>query len=158
MAGNALTDVFTLYTISGTDECWQWHGSWGGRERTLRPYYQASGQRYIAYRLVYQLVHGVTLTADQLIRHTCDHGGHPFGCGHPDHLMIGNNTQNMEDMKARERHGLPHHVVRRIRKLLSDGRPQSEIAELYGIAQTTVSAIHTGKTYDHITEEDNSDA
>lgn len=151
---NSKTDVFTLYNMSGDTlgGCWVWLGAWGGRSRTLRPYFQYGGKRQIAYRAVYELVHGVELTSDQLIRHSCDHGGKPYGCGNPEHLALGNNSMNMNDMKEKERHGLPHHAIRNIRKLLDQGRRQADIAELYGIAESTVSAINIGRNYGHVTE------
>lgn len=151
---NDKVDVFTLYDMSGgPDDCWPWRGAWGGRDRALRPYFQFGGKRMLSYRAVYELVHGVTLTSDQLLRHSCDHGDHPVGCGNPKHLSIGTNSQNMQDMKERQRHGLPHSVVRAIRKLLANGRTQEEVAELYGISPSTVSAINNKVVYDHVTDE-----
>lgn len=148
---NDKTDVFSLYKMDvGDDECWTWSGAWGGRDRTLRPYFQFGGKRMLAYRAVYELVHGVTLTSDQLIRHSCDCGGAPVGCGRPEHITLGNNSQNMADMKERQRHGLPHSVVKAIRRLLDSGRTQETIAELYGISPSLVSAIKNGAVYSHV--------
>lgn len=152
---NTKHGVFALYDMNvAPGECWRWKGAWGGRDRTKRPYYQYDGKRGIAYRVVYSLVHGVDLTSDQLIRHTCDNGGFPVGCGCPDHILLGNNTQNMEDMMLRSRHGMTRHMLLRIRKLLAEGRHQDDIAELYGISQATVSAVNTKKTYSLIPDEE----
>ncbi len=152
---NAKHDVFSHYRMNvGEDECWVWTGPTGGRSRTLRPYFPFENKRMIAYRAVYELVHGVTLTSDQLIRHTCDNGGMPIGCGNPRHLTIGTNTENMDDMKRRQRHGLTHHVVRRIRKLAQEGRTQDEIAELYGISQSLVSRVVNKELYEHVEATD----
>jgi hypothetical protein len=151
-AANTKLDVFKLYDTEYLDNgCWLWLGAYGGRTRTLRPYFQHGNKRQIAYRVVYELVHGVTLTSDQLIRHSCDNGGHPIGCGNPEHLSLGTNSQNMSDMKLRERHGLPHHVVRHIRRLLENGElTHDEIAGLYGTSASTISAIATGRVYAHV--------
>lgn len=151
---NTKYDVFKFYNMNvGDDECWSWSGSWGGRERTLRPYFQFGGKRMIAYRAVYELVHGVKLLSEELIRHSCDNGGAPIGCGNPAHLSKGNNLQNMDDMKLRERHGLPHNVVKAVRRLLDKGRTQDEIAELYGISQSSVSAIAQRRVYAHVPDD-----
>jgi hypothetical protein len=140
--GNEPADIFKYYAIGNDDECWPYIGkAWGGRSQEPRPYFQAGGRRQITYRWIYELVHGVTLTRDQLILHSCDNGGYPTACGNPAHLRIGNNQENMDDMMERERHGMPKHVVRAIRKLLEQGRTQQEIADLYGVAPSTISAI-----------------
>jgi hypothetical protein len=143
-------DVFKLYRMLGPDECWPWLGAWGGQPRERRPYFMSGRRRQIAYRWVYELVHGVTLTPDQFILHSCDKGGEPTGCGNPKHLRVGTREENMNDAMQRHRYGLPKTVVRAIRRLLSEGRPQQEIADLYGVARTTISAIATEKTHNAV--------
>jgi hypothetical protein len=150
---NERADVFKHYDMSGgLDSCWAWSGTTGGRASEPRPYFQAEGKRYLAYRLVYELVHGVTLTKEEKLLHSCDNGSMPVGCGNPRHLRIGTTQDNSDDMKERDRHGLPAHVVSAIRRLLSQQRTQADIAELYGISRETVSAIATGRSHSHVTE------
>jgi hypothetical protein len=150
---NLPEDVFKFYDMHGPDECWNWLGPWGGRDHTRRPYFMANGRRTMAYRWVVELVQGVTLGADQLVCHKCDQGGWPVGCGNPAHLFVGDNQGNSEDMKRKERHGLPHSVVRAIRRLLDQGQTQGEVARLYGLSRETVSALATGRVYSHVTDE-----
>ena len=126
----------------------------GGRPRDPRPYFQSNGRRTQAYRVVYELVHGVTLHKTQLVLHSCDRGGAPVGCCNPKHMSIGTERKNAAEMVQRERYGLPHMVVRNIRRLLAADRPQAEIAELYGVSRETVSAIATGRTYKVVGDED----
>jgi hypothetical protein len=148
---NEPIDVFKLYDMtSGPDSCWKWNGTWGGPAREKQPYFMAGRKRMMAYRWVYELAHGVTLTRDQLILHSCDNGGDPIGCGNPAHLRVGTPQENMDDMVARERAGLSNFVVRAIRKLLEQGRPQQEIADLYGISREAVSAIATKRTHQSV--------
>ena len=145
---NEASDVFKFYDMSGgADACWPWSGPYGGQKREPRPYFMVQRRRQIAYRWVYELVHGVTLTPDQLVLHSCDNGGYPIGCGNPAHLRLGSVSENAADMVARERHGMPKTVVRAIRVLLEQGRTQNEIAELYGIARETVSSIATLRSH-----------
>jgi len=59
----------------------------------------------------------------------------------------------MDDMTSRDRHGLPKTARNGIRRLLSEGRTQQEIADLYGVSRETVSAIATGRVY----KRDNTD-
>ena len=146
-------DVFKYITMRGVDECWSWSGTWGGRERDKRPYFQCNGRRTMAYRWVWELVNG-PIPAGLLILHSCDQGGYPVGCTNPAHMRLGDVQENSDDMKARERHGLPKTIVRAIRKLLDQGRSQASIADLYGMSRENVSAIATGRTYGHVEDDD----
>ena len=143
---NKREDVFKHIDMSGgPDACWQWKqkpGAGKGRGKP-RPYFSVAGRKYLAYRLVYELVHGVELTQAQMIRHTCDN---PLCCN-PKHMLIGDHDDNMQDMVERDRHGLPSHVVRAIRKLLAEGRTHQSIADLYGISKTVVTRINTGEAH-----------
>jgi hypothetical protein len=128
MPSNDPADVFRYYAMGNDDECWIYTGNaWGGQAREKRPYFMAQGRRQIAYRWIYELVNGVTLTPDQLILHSCDKGGYPVGCGNPAHMRIG--------------------TVRAIRTLIEQGRTQQEIADLYGVSRETISAIATTRVY-----------
>ena len=144
-------DVFKYYEMRGSDECWPYLGNaWGGQPREKRPYFMAAGRRQIAYRWVWELVNGVTLDPSQLVLHSCDNGGFPIGCGNPHHMRIGDVVENAADMTSRGRHGLPPVIVRAINTLLKQGRSQQEIADLYGIARSTISAIATQRTHKHV--------
>ncbi len=154
MPTNEPSDVFKYITMVPGDKCWEWTGTWGGRERDKRPYFMANGRRQIAYRWVYELINGVVLAPDQPILHSCDNGGWPIGCCQPEHIRLGTHDENMQDMKERERHGLPKTVVRAIRRLIAEGRTQADIAALYGFSRETVSAIATRRVYDHVKDED----
>jgi hypothetical protein len=146
---NDPADVFHYYDMTaGPEACWQYTGNaWGGQPREPRPYFMAARRRQIAYRWIYELVHGVTLTPDQFILHSCDNGGYPIGCGNPAHLRLGTREENTIDMINRERSGLPKYVVNNIRKLLEQGQTQQEVADTYGVARTTISAIATGRSH-----------
>ncbi len=102
-----------------------------------RPYVRDGGKMKLAYRIVWELVHGEQLPSSVVIRHKCDN---PICCN-PAHLEKGTQNENMKDMRDRERHGLPHHTVRAIRKLAEQGRTHKEIAELYGVGRSTVTEI-----------------
>jgi DNA invertase Pin-like site-specific DNA recombinase len=53
----------------------------------------------------------------------------------------------MNDMKERERHGLPKHTVNAIRKLLDQGESHESIAEKFGTSRSTVGRIARGESY-----------
>ena len=136
------TDVFKQIDRSGgEDACWPWLGYFNEKKRT--PYFQCGGVKYIPYVLVWELVTGETVPEGKQLLHSCDNRK----CCNFKHLRVGTHQENMDEMQDRDRHGLPHHVVRNIRKLLEQGRPQQAIADLYGCSRETISAIATGRTH-----------
>lgn len=146
---NEPTDVFKLYDMAPGDACWTWAGSWGGGDRgdkERRPYFMADGKRMTAYKWVWELVNG-PIPMGMMILHSCDHGGYPTGCGQPKHMRLGTAQDNMDDMRIRQRHGLPRTVVTAIRTLIERGDTQEQIAHLYGVSRETISAIATGRVY-----------
>jgi len=154
---NTLDDLWRYIDMTTPDVCWPWKGAWGGRRTHRMPYFSASGQRWIAYRKVYEEVHGVTLLASQMLCHSCDNGSYPVGCCNPYHVAIGTPQSNVDDAKERGRIGMPRTTIRMIRKLLQEGRTQQQIAEIYGCSRETVSAIATGRTYGYVLDEENAD-
>jgi len=147
MPRNEPAHVFRHIAMRGKDECWPWLGTWGGRSRDRRPYFMSDGRRTMAYRWVYELVHGDPIPDDRMVLHSCDNGGWPIGCCNPAHMRLGDKQDNSNDMTDRQRHGLPGTVVHAIRSLLEMGRTQQSIADLYGISRETVSAIATQRVY-----------
>lgn len=106
-----------------------------------------------------------------VVRHTCDNPR----CINADHLLLGTQADNMQDMGERGRHvsGLPysdpHHTVNRrrgseqthsrwteaivleMRGLYASGEyKQTELAVKYGCRQTDVSRIVRRKAWKHI--------
>lgn len=100
----------------------------------------------MATRLVYELVNGVELTPDQFILHSCDNSM----CCNPNHMKLGTHTENMEEMVSRDRHGLPHATVMRIRVVLMQKKlTQQEIADLIGVSRATVGRIARDELHTH---------
>lgn len=52
-----------------------------------------------AHRVAFEQAWGITLRADQVVRHTCDNPG----CVNVLHLMVGTQGDNMDDMNGRGR-------------------------------------------------------
>lgn len=129
--------------IVGT-RCWPYTNATNSEGR---PYFRVNGKNVLAYRLVYELMIGPP--GKKMVRHKCDN---PICCN-PKHLILGSNQDNMNDLKERERHGLPHHTVRAIRKLAKQGHTHAAIAELYGIGRSTVTEMVGEVNYAHVTEE-----
>ena len=147
---NTRHDVFRNIDMRGGDksQCWPWQlipGGGKGRGKP-RPYISIGGRKVIVTRIVYELFKGVTLRDDDLICHTCDFSL----CCNPDHLYIDTHKDNTNDMIERDRHGLPAHVIRRIRTLLQ--RPDlthAAIGELYGVDRSVITRIANNKLHTH---------
>jgi len=147
---NKAIDVFRYIDMQGgaVEPCWSWTGALGGRDH--RPYFTVDGSRRLAYRIVYEICNGVAIEQGILVRHKCDNKI----CCNPHHLELGTHQENMNDMKERERHGLPHHTVRRIQTLLEKGEhTHKEIAEAFGTSRQLITEINRGTLYQHVEKE-----
>jgi len=147
-AKNRKIDVFRVIDMSaGPNKCWPFTGKLNSKGR---PYFTADGEKWLAYRLTYELVHGEGSITGAIARHTCDNEV----CCNPSHIVPGDHQDNMNDMKERERHGLPHHTVRAIRRLGDMGIAHSAIADRFGVARSTVSEMVERKNYKHVKDEE----
>jgi len=139
---NTPVDVFKKINMheGDTNVCWEWQGTLNAKDG--RPYFTIAGKRRPAYVIVLEAFTGEEANG-RVARHDCDHEY----CCNPHHLQWGTNQDNSNDMVDRERHGMPKTVLRAIRKLISKGKTQQEIATLYGISRETVSSIATGRSH-----------
>lgn len=128
--------------------CWEWKRSVKGGKG--RPYFNIDGGKILAYHLTYEQFNGVELEPHTKLLHSCDNEI----CCNPHHVRPGTHQENMDDMKLRQRHGLPKIAVRGVKRLLEDGRTHSEIAELYGISREGVSAIAQGRSGNSVGVDD----
>lgn len=127
--------------------CWNWTGSKDsdgyGRFGSVR-----------AHRVAMTTQHG-GLTSRQHVLHLCDNPG----CVNPDHLIIGDQADNMRQKAAR---GRSHQMVgemspnaklnwskvRLIRKEYAAGmKSQASLAREYGVSQGTISSVVRRKTW-----------
>lgn len=146
---NKPVDVFRLIDMHNGDTsvCWEWKNKRTLSGRDGRPYFNMKGKRYLAYRVIFSETHGRPLSELKPLRHTCDN---PVCCN-PYHLIEGTHQENMDDMKDRERHGLPHHTVKAIKRLIAKKMlSHAEIGELFGISRTLVTSIASNACYKHV--------
>lgn len=154
---NKPVDVFKHIDMSGGDDtCWPWKlqpGAVSADMRTgvksskskARPYFALGGVRWVVQRLVHKLVTGVELQPHELILHTCDNSM----CCNPSHWTIGTHESNMEDMVNKDRHGLTHAEVRKIRVMLHRGLSHMGIAKHIGTSKATVTRIANNQLHTH---------
>ncbi len=143
MSDATMNRVWKCVDMSGgPDACWEWKLKLNNKGL---PYFSHKGRKQLAYRVTFQLYHGTTLDKSQLLLHQCDNPT----CCNPKHLRIGTHQENMDDMKQRDRHGVPVIVVKAIRRLADAGVIHSEIADRYGLARRTVTDIINKVTHKH---------
>lgn len=151
---NKPSDVFSHMDMrSGdTSQCWPWLDALNSKGL---PYFSIAGKKKLAYRVSHYCVTGDLGDDDPRVgRHTCDSAGcAPRVCCNPYHIVPGTQTENMIDMKTRNRHGQNAHVVRSIRKLVAAGRTHEFVADLYGIGRQTVTDIVNEVTHSHVEDE-----
>lgn len=84
--------------VIDSNGCWIWQGN----IHPQKGYGQISyrNRSSLLHRSVYRAVHGVKLTFEQQVCHTCD----VRRCCNPDHLWLGTNSANTHDMRKKGKH------------------------------------------------------
>ena len=141
------------YAINPQTGCWIWQGShyWHGYGACSRPLF---GEGY-AHRWSWAIHHG-PIPADMHVLHRCD----VRNCVNPDHLFLGTQKDNMDDMRRKNRDArkgpdgeaahcavLTDEIVHIIRK---DSRPAALLAVEYGVTRGTISKARRGATWKHL--------
>lgn len=107
------------------------------------------GKERRAHRVVWMAAHG-PIPEGQEVRHRCDRPA----CIRLDHLELGTHAQNMADAVQRDRiaHGLRNartklsdEQVQEIRRRRAEGETCAALATAYGINDSTVSRLTTGR-------------
>lgn len=138
-------------------DCWVWTAGKGrrGYGKTTIQDRTVSTHRYI-----WTETNG-PIPAEMCVCHKCDNPP----CVRPDHLFLGTVRENSHDMhaKGRGRRGaaintavLNDAKVLAIRRMHQSGifDTQRQIADLFGISETIVSQIVTGRTWRHLLQSD----
>lgn len=138
------------------DECWEWQAS------TYTSGYGSiniNGYMTGAHRVAYELEHGEQ-PGDDWVLHHCDNKL----CVNPDHLYLGDRSDNAKDAFARglnsnegernPRANLTEDDVAEIRERASEGESQYDLADEFGIDQSTVTHILTGRTWSETLPDD----
>lgn len=140
--------------VNKTPTCWLWTGS------TTRDGYGkiSLGQcgikfTYRAHRFAYLITKGEP--GNNLVCHNCDT---PL-CVNPEHLFLGNNTDNQQDMikkrrdnraKGQKLSNLTDEKVLEIRRRVAAGEKQNKICSEYGLTKGGINHIVMRDTWKHI--------
>lgn len=136
--------------MRGPDECWEWT-EYRDKDGYGR-FHDCNNRPFRAHRIAFVIANGDT---DLWVCHRCDNPP----CCNPAHLYAGTVKDDACDCVDRgrtacgEKNGqaeLTESDVHEIRKLYANGWSQRGIAEEYGISQSQVSRICSGRGWKHI--------
>ena len=133
--------------------CWEWQ-AYKNRYGIIR----VSGKSIKAHRVAYSVWVGEIPTGLSVLHH-CDNSG----CINPDHLFLGTQDDNVQDMISKKRHVFPNAgkgedhpssiltdaKVVEIRQRARDGEVQRRIAEHFQISYQHCSDVIRRKCWKH---------
>jgi hypothetical protein len=141
----------TKYEIDNATGCWNW-----------TDYKDRGGYGEMKFNGTGWKAHRVSVLLDgrdpegQCVLHACDNPK----CVNPNHLRLGTQKENIDDMVKRDRQTKGSNVhcaklteadIPVIRDLLSQGVSQKDIAKQFGVSATTIAHIKLGKRWAHVT-------
>ncbi len=150
------TDRFLSKVEKGAgDECWEWTGC----KRNRYGLFHMDGKLVSAHRTSKAWEMGLSGPdkIDLMVLHKCDNPG----CVRPDHLFMGSNQDNMDDMLSKKRQScrvgelntrsrLSERDVRAIRVLDRMGVSRKQIKEMFGVSKTAIAQIIRRETWSHL--------
>lgn len=134
--------------------CWKWYGCTNQKYGVMR----FKGKNESAHRFSYRNFVDQEI-GNKFVCHKCDH---PL-CVNPDHLFLGSHEQNMKDATNKRRYafGEKHYQnklkekdIEEIQILYKSGLSQSKICELFGVEQTVISGVLSGKNWKYSEREE----
>ena len=144
--------------VNKTDGCWLWtghpmkHGGYGA----IGVIYGGKTRMIRAHRFSWE-IHNGPIPTGLCVLHSCDT---PL-CVRPDHLFLGTQQENLEDMRRKGRgHKLPplrghehpeaklsFELACSVVAMVRGGTPYADIAKIMKCGIDTISRIATGKSY-----------
>lgn len=148
---------FWMSVKSSRDGCWEWQGY---INQNGYGFTRIRGKGWLAHRLSW-LWHYGELPQGKSVCHHCDNPK----CVRPDHLFVGSQTDNMQDMAAKGRHGANATLTRETaaslaaeyKMLPTSGKHKTpgsvaELAKRYGVTVKTVLAVNRREVWAHSTQ------
>lgn len=129
--------------------CWLWTGAYDrGGYSTL----SHLNKPVIGHRVSYELFKG-KIPAGQNVCHSCDNRA----CVNPDHLFLGTQRENVEDMlqKGRQRRGSTHGMAKLTEADVAEiratkGVTQYALAAQYGVTRSAIADLLKGRSWAHL--------
>lgn len=145
----------------GPEECWEWTG-W--RSTPNYGMFSVGQTEFLTHRLMFFIKNGM-LPPHLKVCHRCDNPP----CCNPDHLFLGTQNDNVQDMIKKGRMGacgLPPELIKRgsacttarfneeqvmeMRRLYADGMTQKELAIRYDVGSAWMCRLVHRKIWAHV--------
>lgn len=143
---------FEKYIFYGLDGCWYWIGT--GQNEGYGVVYKDQKPK-LAHRMSFEL-YKHAIPSGMIVMHSCDNRK----CVNPDHLSLGTNKDNMQDMikKGRKVIGkrrqpdrrITEDDAREIKRMYAEGVPPKEISRIKNMIHSTVESICYNVSWKHI--------
>jgi hypothetical protein len=154
----SVEDRFLQKVLKNANDCWIWQASTRkAGSGFIYGQFSFNGYPEWAHRASYLIFKGEIPTGLQVC-HKCD----VTMCVNPDHLFLGTQRDNMQDMLTKERDAqvgernhsaiLTNENVILARKLSKEGLSHPKIASLFNVSRWTITEAVIGNTWKHITE------
>ena len=122
--------------------CHEWQA---GQARGGYGKFQTVEKTVTAHRMAYELF-VAPIPKGLCVLHRCDNRL----CVNPNHLFLGDLSENVQDMDSKQRRGtksrLTYADVEQIKQMLDERYSQQAVADKFGVHQTVISRIKLGKT------------
>ena len=134
--------------VGAPDECWLWTGA---KLKGGHGIFWDGSKNVTAHRFLYELTVG-PIPEGLCGCHRCD----VPACVNPAHIFLGTKSENNKDRDSKGRtafgvrtgHAKLGEVD--VAKILADPRSRRRIAADYGVVQSTVTKIKSGKSWKHL--------
>jgi len=131
--------------------CWVWMGS-----TQVRGYGEiiSNNRKHLAHRASYEAFVG-KIPKGMYVCHACDN----VACVNPNHLFLGTQKQNLQDMasKGRSTWGeknpmakLTEEQVKEIKQGFATGKTDTELAKQFNISRSTIYGIRNSRLWSYI--------
>lgn len=134
--------------------CWEWLGAKYQTGYGMACIRRGPRKTFLAHRIAWIIQHGMRIPEEYMICHTCDNRA----CVNPHHLYAGTGYENNSDTINRGRGNRMKGSACTWSKLTdsdvlfirSGQMRQCELARKFGMKQSSISNIQTGKNWKHL--------
>jgi hypothetical protein len=118
------------------NDCWNWKATLT-RKKNGYGMFSLNADRFVAHRISFELKYG-DIPEGMLVCHKCDN----TKCVNPNHLFLGTQKENLEDMRKKNRGSNPPHLTgeKSSHHILTDKQVE-EIRKRYQTGKESLSAL-----------------